>query len=53
MPDMVQIGNEVIGGMLWPDGRLPEELGQLRRPGEGRHPWRGRRDVAMARGRRS
>jgi arabinogalactan endo-1,4-beta-galactosidase len=23
MPDMVQIGNEVIGGMLWPDGRLP------------------------------
>ena len=24
MPDMVQIGNEVIGGMLWPDGRLPK-----------------------------
>jgi arabinogalactan endo-1,4-beta-galactosidase len=24
MPDMVQIGNEVINGMLWPDGRLPE-----------------------------
>src|SRR5689334_16302291 len=23
-PDMVQIGNEVIGGMLWPDGRLPK-----------------------------
>jgi arabinogalactan endo-1,4-beta-galactosidase len=23
-PDMVQIGNEVIGGMLWPDGRLPD-----------------------------
>ncbi len=23
MPDMVQIGNEVIGGMMWPDGRLP------------------------------
>ncbi len=23
MPDMVQIGNEVIGGMLWPDGKLP------------------------------
>jgi arabinogalactan endo-1,4-beta-galactosidase len=23
MPDMVQIGNEVTGGMLWPDGRLP------------------------------
>jgi arabinogalactan endo-1,4-beta-galactosidase len=24
MPDMVQIGNEVIGGMMWPDGRLPK-----------------------------
>jgi len=24
MPDMVQIGNEVINGMLWPDGRIPE-----------------------------
>jgi arabinogalactan endo-1,4-beta-galactosidase len=24
MPDMVQIGNEVTPGMLWPDGRLPE-----------------------------
>jgi arabinogalactan endo-1,4-beta-galactosidase len=24
MPDMVQIGNEVIGGMLWPDGKLPK-----------------------------
>ena len=23
MPDMVQIGNEIIGGMLWPDGKLP------------------------------
>jgi arabinogalactan endo-1,4-beta-galactosidase len=22
-PDMVQVGNEVIGGMMWPDGRLP------------------------------
>ena len=22
-PDMVQIGNEVIHGMLWPDGKLP------------------------------
>jgi arabinogalactan endo-1,4-beta-galactosidase len=22
-PEMVQIGNEVIGGMLWPDGKLP------------------------------
>jgi arabinogalactan endo-1,4-beta-galactosidase len=24
MPEMVQIGNEVINGMLWPDGRIPE-----------------------------
>lgn len=23
-PDMVQIGNEVINGMLWPDGRIPQ-----------------------------
>ncbi len=23
-PDMVQIGNEVTHGMLWPDGKLPE-----------------------------
>jgi arabinogalactan endo-1,4-beta-galactosidase len=25
MPDMVQPGNEVIGGMLWPHGRLPKD----------------------------
>lgn len=24
MPDMVQPGNEVINGMMWPDGHLPE-----------------------------
>ncbi len=24
LPDMVQIGNEVINGMIWPDGRLPD-----------------------------
>jgi arabinogalactan endo-1,4-beta-galactosidase len=23
MPDMVQVGNEVTAGMMWPDGRLP------------------------------
>lgn len=23
MPDMVQVGNEIISGMLWPDGKLP------------------------------
>jgi arabinogalactan endo-1,4-beta-galactosidase len=25
LPDMVQIGNEVSNGMLWPDGKLPEK----------------------------
>ncbi|HTQ40167.1 MAG TPA: glycosyl hydrolase 53 family protein [Pirellulales bacterium] len=29
MPDMVQIGNEVTGGMLWPDGRLPNNWSQF------------------------
>ena len=29
MPEMVQIGNEVIGGMLWPDGRLPRHWDQF------------------------
>jgi arabinogalactan endo-1,4-beta-galactosidase len=29
MPDMVQIGNEIIGGMLWPDGKLPQHWSQL------------------------
>ncbi len=24
MPDMVQVGNEIINGMIWPDGKLPE-----------------------------
>jgi arabinogalactan endo-1,4-beta-galactosidase len=24
IPDMVQIGNEVTAGMLWPDGKLPD-----------------------------
>jgi arabinogalactan endo-1,4-beta-galactosidase len=24
MPDMVQVGNEVTNGMLWPDGKLPQ-----------------------------
>ncbi len=23
MPDMVQVGNEVFGGIMWPDGKLP------------------------------
>jgi arabinogalactan endo-1,4-beta-galactosidase len=23
LPDMVQVGNEVTAGMMWPDGRLP------------------------------
>ena len=24
LPDMVQVGNEIINGMLWPDGKLPD-----------------------------
>lgn len=28
-PDMVQIGNEIINGMLWPDGKLPENWDNL------------------------
>lgn len=24
LPDMVQVGNEITHGMLWPDGKLPE-----------------------------
>jgi arabinogalactan endo-1,4-beta-galactosidase len=24
LPEMVQIGNEVIAGMMWPDGKLPD-----------------------------
>ncbi len=29
LPDMVQIGNEIINGMLWPDGHLPEKWDNL------------------------
>lgn len=29
LPDMVQIGNEVRVGMLWPDGKLPEHWDQF------------------------
>jgi arabinogalactan endo-1,4-beta-galactosidase len=29
MPDMVQVGNEVTAGMLWPDGRLPDRWEQF------------------------
>ena len=43
MPDMVQIGNEVIGGMLWPDGRLPQNWTNLRRSVEGRNSRREQR----------
>jgi arabinogalactan endo-1,4-beta-galactosidase len=25
LPDMVQVGNEITPGMLWPDGKLPEQ----------------------------
>jgi arabinogalactan endo-1,4-beta-galactosidase len=29
LPDMVQIGNEVTAGMLWPDGKLPDNWGNF------------------------
>jgi len=29
MPDMVQIGNEITSGMLWPDGKLPNRWPQF------------------------
>jgi arabinogalactan endo-1,4-beta-galactosidase len=29
LPDMVQIGNEITNGMLWPDGKLPANWGHL------------------------
>lgn len=29
MPDMVQVGNEITNGMLWPDGQLPERWEQF------------------------
>ncbi len=29
MPDMVQIGNEVTSGILWPDGKLPDRWPQF------------------------
>lgn len=29
LPDMVQIGNEITPGMLWPDGKLPDHWDQF------------------------
>lgn len=29
LPQMVQVGNEVIGGMIWPDGRVPKNWDQF------------------------
>jgi arabinogalactan endo-1,4-beta-galactosidase len=29
MPDMVQVGNEISNGMLWPDGKLPDNWDNL------------------------
>ncbi|MGH9405692.1 MAG: glycoside hydrolase family 53 protein [Terriglobia bacterium] len=29
LPDMVQIGNEITNGMLWPDGKLPQNWDQF------------------------
>jgi len=28
-PDMVQVGNEITNGMLWPDGKLPDRWDQF------------------------
>lgn len=30
LPDMVQIGNEITHGMLWPDGKLPDNWDNFR-----------------------
>jgi arabinogalactan endo-1,4-beta-galactosidase len=30
-PDMVQVGNEISNGMLWPDGKLPDNWDNLAR----------------------
>ncbi len=29
IPDMVQPGNEIINGMMWPDGKIPENWGNF------------------------
>jgi arabinogalactan endo-1,4-beta-galactosidase len=29
LPDVVQVGNEITNGMLWPDGRLPDHWDHL------------------------
>jgi len=29
LPDMVQVGNEISNGMLWPDGKLPDNWNNL------------------------
>ena len=29
LPEMVQIGNEIINGMMWPDGKIPENWDNL------------------------
>jgi len=29
LPDMVQVGNEISNGMLWPDGKLPANWDNL------------------------
>jgi len=29
MPDMVQVGNEITNGMVWPDGKLPDNWDQF------------------------
>ena len=53
LPDMVQVGNEIIHGMMWPDGKAPGELGQLRAAGLRRHQRRGRGSRKRSLARRS
>ena len=43
LPDMVQVGNEIAHGMLWPDGMISGALGKFHRLSPRRHPGRGRR----------
>ena len=62
LPDMVQIGNEITVGMMWPDGRLPENWDNFAQlmyagingvdagRGNGRRPPRARRAPARRRG---
>lgn len=34
MPDTVQVGNEITQGMIWPDGKLPDNWDNIERSGD-------------------